>query len=124
MHFSVSLSASVMKWTDLTDLGTVTSAMVLGAHAMGKPNFISALKQLFKPKVGSARWFSSFPKMTTQELKDIRKAFWERLFDPNEDVQLRWRIRDKILPYIDKILRNRDEYYTSFEGRNRFVCLI
>ncbi len=39
---------------------------------MGKLDFISALKQLFKPKVGSARWFNSFPKMTTQELKDIR----------------------------------------------------
>ena len=76
---------------------------------MGKIDFISALKQLFKPKVSSARWFNSFPKMTTQELKDIREAFFQRLFDPNEDMQLRWQIRDKILPYIDKILRNRDE---------------
>ena len=81
----------------------------LGGYTMGKLDFISALKQLFKPKVGSARWFNSFPKMTTQELKDIREAFFQRLFDPNEDMQLRWQIRDKILPYIDRILRNRDE---------------
>ena len=66
---------------------------------MEKLDFISALKQFFKPKVGSSRWFNSFPKMTTQELKDIREAFFQRLFDPNEDMQLRWQIRDKILPY-------------------------
>ena len=76
---------------------------------MKKLDLITALKQLFKPKVGSARWFNSFPKMTTQELKDIREALFQILFDPNEDKQLRWKIRDKILPYIDNILRSRDQ---------------
>lgn len=42
---------------------------------MGKLDFLSALKQFLKPKVGSAKWFNSFPKMTTQELKNIREAF-------------------------------------------------
>lgn len=76
---------------------------------MGKPNLISFLNQLFKPKVGSARWFNSFPRMATQELKDIREAFSQKLFDPNEDMELRCQIRDKILPYINKILRSRNE---------------
>lgn len=76
---------------------------------MGKLDVLTALKQLFKPKVGSARWFNSFPKMATQELKEIREVFFQRLFDPNEDMQLRWQIRDYILPYIDKILRNRND---------------
>ena len=76
---------------------------------MGKIDFISTLKQLFKPKVGSARWFNSFPKMTTKELKSIRELFFQALFDPNEDMKLRWKIRDEILPYIDSILRKRDD---------------
>ncbi len=75
---------------------------------MGKLDFLSALKQFLKPKVGSAKWFNSFPKMTTQELKNIRESFVQRLFDPNEDMQLRCQIRDKILPYIDRILRCRN----------------
>ena len=74
-----------------------------------KFNLIASLKQFFKPKPRTPRWYRSFPKMSTQELEQIWEEFSNELLDPTQDINWRWQIRDKILPYIYKILHNRDE---------------
>ena len=74
-----------------------------------KYDLVTLVKRMFKPKVGSARWFNSFPKMTTHELKEIREKFWQALFDPKESSDYRTRIREIILPHIDDILRERKD---------------
>ena len=47
--------------------------------------------------------------MSTEELKQIWDEFSDELFDPNQDTNWRVQIRDEILPYIYKILHDRDE---------------
>lgn len=63
------------------------------------------LKELFKPKVLSARWFRE---SSRDEIMCVRDALWERLMDPNEEVKLRVQIRDSIFPLIDRHLRNKE----------------
>ena len=72
-------------------------------------SILSALKQLLEPKVGSQRWFNSFPKMSTKELEQIRETFVAKLFNPNEDFAYRCHIQDIIIPKIDRILHDRND---------------
>lgn len=69
-------------------------------------SWITAIKQCFKPKEGTHRWYTS---LSTAQLKEVREKFCKVLFDPNEDLDIRWHIRDKILPYIDRMLREREK---------------
>ena len=71
-----------------------------------KTNRFAMIKQLFKPERGSDKWLQHASK---EAILAYRKELWKKLFNPNEDTALRWRIRDSILPYIDKILRDRDK---------------
>lgn len=65
---------------------------------------LKPIKQLFKTKVWSARWFRVASK---EELESVREQLFQKLMDSNEDLDLRWRIRDKLLPYLDKVLREK-----------------
>ena len=68
--------------------------------------WIILLKQYFKPKVGSAKWYRT---ATTEAIKEYREVLWKKLMDPNENDSLRAEIRDYAIPHIDKILNNRDK---------------
>ncbi len=73
---------------------------------MKKTNWLAMITQLFKPEIGSDRWLKTASK---EAIMTYREELWNKLSNPNEDINLRWRIRDSILPYIDKILRDRDK---------------
>ncbi|MGN0977126.1 MAG: hypothetical protein ACI4PH_03640 [Faecousia sp.] len=72
----------------------------------GKIDWLESFKQWFTPKVGTDRWLKVASK---EAIMTYRDELWHKLMDPNEDFDLRWRIRDKLLPYINKILRDRDK---------------
>ena len=65
-----------------------------------------SFKNLLKPERGSDKWLRTASKDAIMAYRDELR---NKLMDPNEDSALRVRIRDHILPYIDKILRNRDK---------------
>ena len=62
------------------------------------------LKDLLKPRELSKRWFKVSSK---EEIMRVRDLLWEKLMNPNEDFDLRVRIRDYILPLIDRHLREK-----------------
>ena len=62
------------------------------------------LKELFKPRELSARWFKV---SSREEIMRVCDLLWEKLMNPNEDFDLRVRIRDYILPLIDRHLREK-----------------
>ena len=73
---------------------------------MNKINYwMTPIRNLLEPKVGTAKWFRS---ASTEAIKEYREELWNKLMNPNEDSSIRIQIRDHILPHIDKILHNRD----------------
>ena len=62
------------------------------------------LKDLFKPRELSARWFKV---SSREEIMRVRDLLQEKLMNPNEDFDLRVQIRDYILPLIDRHLREK-----------------
>ena len=55
-----------------------------------KSNCARAFLQLIKPKVGSTKWLSN---ATKERILAYREEMWNKLMDPNEDMELRnsWR---------------------------------
>ena len=70
-----------------------------------KSNCARAFLQLIKPKVGSTKWLSN---ATKGRILAYREEMWNKLMDPNEDMELRMQIRNYIMPRIDRELRKRD----------------
>lgn len=64
-----------------------------------------SVKQLFKPRELSAKWFKVSSK---EEIMRVRNLLWEKLMNPNEDFNLRVQIRDHLLPLIDRHLREKE----------------
>lgn len=69
-------------------------------------SWVKHIQQFFKPKVGSDKWLRTAPLETVWA---YREELWNKLMDPKEDLDLRWRIRDYTLPYIERIIRSREK---------------
>ena len=70
-----------------------------------KKNFARSFLQLISPKVGSTKWLSN---ATKERILAYREEMWNKLMDPNEDMELRMQIRNYIMPRIDRELRKRN----------------
>ena len=60
--------------------------------------------KLLQPKEGSDRWLRT---ASIEAVEAYRSKLSDMLMSPKTDGELRWQIRDYILPYIDRVLNNR-----------------
>ena len=68
---------------------------------MKKLSGLASMSNLFKPKVGSNKWLETSSK---EMIMSYRNQLCDILMNPNANDRLRVRIRDYILPHIDRVL--------------------
>lgn len=66
--------------------------------------FMALIKGWLSPKPLSKRWFRVSSK---SEIEAVRQNLWNILMDPNANEEYRVRIRDYLLPLIDRYLREK-----------------
>lgn len=68
-----------------------------------KSHFLTSIKQLFEPKIGSTKWYKKLLKISMEELESVRESYAKDLFDPTKDINWKIYVRDVIVKNIDQI---------------------